>query len=161
MTVCGASIRAMATNDQITATLHGITVKATGTIDLPTGPVEFAFPASSGGPTDKVRNTPEHLLGGALASCWLLTFALVADKLRLKVVSTTMEVKVTVVREGPGLKIQRVEALPSIALRGDEAALSDKVRRAMELCARGCIVGKVLQSGVPEYVVTPSVTYVP
>ncbi|MDP3277464.1 MAG: OsmC family protein [Deltaproteobacteria bacterium] len=146
--------------DEITAELHGISKKAPGTIALPTGPVGFAFPPGSDGPSDAVRNSPEHLLGASVAACWLLTWGLVADKFRLDVVSTTAVAKVSVVPDGPGLKLDSVRLEVSITVRGDREALEGKVLKACEVSSRGCIVEKALRPSLRAYDVVPSISWV-
>jgi organic hydroperoxide reductase OsmC/OhrA len=146
--------------DEVTSTLQGTTKKAHGTVVLPTGAAEFAFPAHSDGPTDAVRNSPEHLLGAAACACWLLTWGLVADKFRLDVVSSHATAKVKVIPDGPGLKIESITVEVALSIRGAQSELEAKVQKACEVSSRGCIVEKALKPGVGAYTVVPTVTWV-
>lgn len=146
--------------DEVSSTLHGITKKAPGVAALPTGSVGFAFPAHSDGPDDAVRNSPEHLLAASASACWLLTWGLVADKFRLDVVSSSAKVKVDVIPDGPGLKIDAITVEVALAIRGNKDELEAKVLKAVEVSSRGCIVEKALKPGVRAYTVHPTITWV-
>jgi organic hydroperoxide reductase OsmC/OhrA len=146
--------------DESAATLRGVTRAAVGAATLPTGTAEFAFPAHAGGPTDAARCTPENLLAASAAACWLLTWAVVAEKFRFDVVSSAATAKVQVVPDGPGLKIASVTVEVSLSIRGIERDLDAKVRKACEVSSRGCIVEKALKPGVGAYTVLPTITWV-
>jgi organic hydroperoxide reductase OsmC/OhrA len=143
--------------DEITATLRGVSKKATGEAALPTGTVGFAFPAHQDGPDDGVRNTPEHLLAASVSACWLLTWGLVAEKFRLDVVSSKVTTRVSVIPDGPGLKIDAIVLEPVFEIRGLQSELEAKVHKAIEVSSRGCIVEKALKPGVREYAVRPMI----
>lgn len=146
--------------DEIDSKLQGISTKAPGEVALPTGAVGFAFPAHQHGPDDAVRNTPEHLLAASASACWLLTWGLVADKFRLEVIDSKAHAKVVVVADGPGFKIDEVVLEVALTIRGDQAALDAKVRKAIEVSSRGCIIEKALKPGVRAYTVAPTITWV-
>ena len=146
--------------DEISSKLHGVTKKAAGEAALPTGSVGFAFPAHADGPTDAVRNTPEHLLAASAGACWLLTWGLVAEKFRLDVVSSDATVKVAVIPDGPGLNIDAITVEVALSIRGVQSELEAKVQKAVEVSSRGCIVEKALKPGVREYVVRPPITWI-
>ncbi|MFO0558059.1 MAG: OsmC family protein [Polyangiales bacterium] len=146
--------------DEISATLRGVSKKATGEAALPTGTVGFAFPAHQDGPDDAVRDTPEHLLAASASACWLLTWGLVAEKFRLDVVSSTVTTRVSVIPDGPGLKIDAIVVEPVVEIRGAQSELEAKVLKAVEVSSRGCIVEKALKPGVREYAVRPTIRWI-
>jgi organic hydroperoxide reductase OsmC/OhrA len=121
--------------------------------------VGFAFPSHADGPNDAVRNTPEHLLAASASACWLLTWGLVADKFRLDVASSRATVKVDVVPDGPGLKIDAITVDVFLEIRGAQSELEAKVAKAIEVSSRGCIIEKALRPGVRSYSVVPHVTW--
>lgn len=120
-----------------------IVLSSKGLPDLPSAP-----PAEFDGPGDKW--SPETLLLGALADCYLLTFRAVAKASQLP----WLEMKC--VAEGKLDRVERVAKFTEIALRvsitvpseADEGA----IRRGLEKASRSCIVSNSLG-------LTPTATY--
>lgn len=146
-------------SDEVHATLDGLGRVAQGDAVLPTGPVRFGYSSSLGGAPDAQTATPEHLLASAVAACWLLTFADAALRLRIDVVRATATVRVDVVPDGPGYKIETIALRPVLVVRGEREVVTPKVTRACEIAGRYCIVEKALRPGVAQYEVTPEITF--
>lgn len=125
-------------------------LKADGSVlELPVAsPPEFGGPAGFW--------SPEHLLAGALASCWLTTFQVIAELSRLSVASITLEVKAEVERaEDRKYWVPRFHLYPRVEVQEAER---ERALRAMAKAKEACLVGRSLRS---EIVFEPQVSVLP
>jgi organic hydroperoxide reductase OsmC/OhrA len=130
---------------------HHYTVTAAGAVE---GDVELtaerlprlrsASPAEFGGPGD--RWSPETLLVGAVADCFMLTFRAVARASKLPWISLNCDVTGTLDR------VERVTQFTRVDLRARLTVPSgtgpDQARRALEKAERGCLISNSLKAEV-------------
>ena len=117
----------------------------TGDVMMAAGGLEtlrIASPAEFGGPGD--RWSPETLLVGAVADCFILTFRALASYSRLPWVSLTCEVDGTLDRLGratqfTGFRIRAVLRLP-------EGANHDQAERLLARAEETCLVTQSLKA---------------
>lgn len=148
-------------SDEVHATLTGTGRLATVDPNVPHGGSRIAFSPALGGAPDAQSATPEHLLASASVSCWLLTFADAAQRLRIEIVRASASARIDVVSDGPGFKIDAIELRPELVVRGERDVLLAIVKRACDIAGRYCIVEKALRPGVARYEVIPSITFEP
>jgi organic hydroperoxide reductase OsmC/OhrA len=156
---CGAMNRSDGWTDEVHAVISGSGRAAEGDVQWEHGRVRVGFSKALGGPAEAMTGTPEHLLAASAASCWLLTFADAAERMRLEVVRLEARARVIVERDGAGYRVAAIEVRPEIVVRREGDALGAKVARACDIAGRYCIVEKALRSGVARYEVTPVVAY--
>ncbi len=145
--------------DEVHAVVEGSGRAAEGDVTWPFHRARVGFSKALGGPAEAMTGTPEHLLAASAASCWLLTFADAAARMKIDVVRAEATAKITVERDGPGFRVAAIEVRPEIVVRGDLEALDAKVVRACEIAGKYCIVEKALRPGVARYEIVPRVMY--
>lgn len=103
-------------------------------------PMHTAPPVEFDGPGD--RWSPETLLCGALADCFVLTFRAIARASKLPWLSLEVEVLGTLEREGGNSRFTRfdVEARLRIPVEGDPEA----AERALHKAEAGCLISNSL-----------------
>jgi peroxiredoxin-like protein len=121
--------------------------------DLPR--IRSASPAEFGGPGD--RWSPETLLVGAVADCFVLTFRAVARASKLPWTSLQCEAVGTLDRT------DRLISFTDVTLRARLVVPAgtdvDRARRAMEKAEEGCLISNSLKASihlVPEVDVEPA-----
>ncbi len=101
-------------------------------------------PAEFGGPGD--RWSPETLLVGAVADCFILTFRAVARAMKLPWDSLSCEV------EGTLDRVDRATQFTAFAVRATLTVAPgtdlDQAQRALERAERGCLVTNSLKAAV-------------
>ncbi len=101
-------------------------------------------PAEFGGPGD--RWSPETLLVGAVADCFILTFRAVARAMKLPWDSLSCEV------EGTLDRVDRATQFTAFAVRATLTVAPgtdlDQAHRALERAERGCLVTNSLKAAV-------------
>ena len=91
--------------------------------------------------------TPEHFLVGAVASCFISTFAAIAEMSKLEVVSLRVGAKGVLEKaEGGGYRFTEVVLYPELTI----AHLEDRERagRLIEKAERGCLIARSLSAKV-------------
>jgi peroxiredoxin-like protein len=130
---------------------HRYRVKGSGTV---TGDVELtadrltmlrsASPAEFDGPGD--RWSPETLLVGAVADCFILTFRAIARASRLSWVSLECDVTGTLDR------VERVTRFTGFAiaarLKVPEGRDAERARQALERAERNCLISRSLTAAI-------------
>jgi peroxiredoxin-like protein len=130
---------------------HRYRVKGSGTV---TGDVELtadrltmlrsASPAEFDGPGD--RWSPETLLVGAVADCFILTFRAIARASRLSWVSLECDVTGTLDR------VERVTRFTGFAiaarLKVPEGRDAERARQALERAERSCLISRSLTAAI-------------
>jgi organic hydroperoxide reductase OsmC/OhrA len=104
-------------------------------------PLQVAAPAQFGGPGD--RWSPESLLAGAVASCFILSFRAVARALHLEWVRLEVEVDATLDRKEHVTQFTRV--IVSAKLVVPAAANVALCQRALDKAEHGCLVANSLR----------------
>lgn len=116
-----------------------VTLSAAGLPDLATAP-----PAEFGGPGD--RWSPETMLVGSVANCFVLTFRAVARAMRLPWDSLTCEV------EGTLDRVERATQFTAFTVRATLTVLPgtdvDQAHRALEKAEHGCLITNSLTAPV-------------
>jgi len=104
-------------------------------------PLRIAGPAQFGGPGDQW--SPETLLAGAVASCFLLSFRAVARALHLEWLRLDVEVDATLDRKEQVMQFTRM--VVSARLVVPAAANSALCQRALDKAEHGCLVANSLR----------------
>lgn len=130
---------------------HAYRVVAAGAVD---GDVELtserlprlrsASPAEFGGPGD--RWSPETLLVGAVADCFILTFRAVARASKLPWTSLRCEVTGTLDRVDRVTQFTRLDIHAHLAVPAGTDA--DHARRGLDKAERGCLISNSLKAAV-------------
>jgi organic hydroperoxide reductase OsmC/OhrA len=123
------------------------TGRTTGDVELTAARltmVRSASPAEFGGPGD--RWSPETLLVGAVADCFILTFRAVANASRVPWISLECEVTGTLDR------VDRVTQFTGFDMRAQlvvpAGADADAARRALEKAERNCLISNSLKAPI-------------
>jgi len=101
-----------------------------------------APPAEFGGPGD--RWSPETLLVGAVADCFLLTFRAVARASKVEWEGLDCEVEGVLDKAEGGTRFTELRVRAS--LRVPEGTDAERARRALEKAERGCLVTRSLRA---------------
>lgn len=98
--------------------------------------------------------TPEHFLVGAVTSCFISTFAAMAEMSKLEVVSLRVGAKGVLEKvEGGGWRFSEVVLYPELTVARPEDR--ERAQRLIEKAERGCLVARSLSSQVS---VVPAIT---
>lgn len=98
--------------------------------------------------------TPEHLLVGAVASCFISTFSAMAESSKLEVVSLRVGAKGVLEKvEGGGFRFAEVFLYPELAIARSEER--ERAHRLIEKAEHGCLIARSLASKVS---VMPAIT---
>ena len=130
---------------------HRYRVKGTGRI---TGDVELtaerltmlqsASPAEFDGPGD--RWSPETLLVGAVADCFILTFRAIAKASRLFWISLDCDVTGTLDRVDRVMQFTRFDIAAHLVVAAGED--TDRARQALEKAERNCLISSSLRGSI-------------
>jgi organic hydroperoxide reductase OsmC/OhrA len=101
-------------------------------------PVEFGGPGG--------RWSPETLLVGAVADCYVLTFRAAARALELPWLSLRCSVRGTLDRQDGVVQFTAFHLRAELTVRADASA--DLARRALEKGERGCLIANSLKAPV-------------
>lgn len=120
------------------------------TMRLPFGVAEEF--GGTGGPTN-----PEELFLSAACACYLITLALVAEKMRLpvKTLECEAEGRVSPHEEG-GFHFTEIILKPHFELEGDPKAHDMAITRAVRLAEQRCIISRAVK-GTVKYEIRPTV----
>jgi peroxiredoxin-like protein len=106
--------------------------------------IQSASPAEFDGPGD--RWSPETLLVGAVADCFILTFRAVAKASRLSWISLDCDVTGTLDREDRGMQFARFEMTAHLVVpAGEDTA---RARQALEKAERNCLISRSLKASI-------------
>ena len=130
---------------------HRYRVKGTGRV---AGDVELtadgltvlrsASPAEFGGSGD--RWSPETLLVGAVADCFILTFRAVAKASRLSWISLDCDVTGTLDREDRVTHFTRLDMTAHLVIPAGQD--TDRARQALEKAERNCLISSSLKASI-------------
>ena len=102
--------------------------------------INFAAPPEFGG--DPGLWTPEHLLLGAIATCYLSTFRAIAEFSKLEFGGMDVFVDGTMEKQEGGLRFTKVILRPEVAIAREEDR--SRAQRALEKAERACPVSRSL-----------------
>lgn len=120
------------------------------------GNVAFGRPKELGGAPG--RTNPEELLLSAVASCYNITFAILAERRRLPLVRTHVVAEGTVERQlGGTLKFVAIHLRPTIVLRGADDAQRKGAEEMAHKAEQYCVISNAVRGNV-AMTVTPAVT---
>jgi organic hydroperoxide reductase OsmC/OhrA len=106
--------------------------------------INFAAPPEFGG--DPGLWTPEHLLLGAIATCYVSTFRAIADLSKLEFGGMDVFVDGTMEKQEGGFRFTKVVLRPVISIASEEDRI--RVQHALEKAERGCPVSRSLSCPV-------------
>jgi peroxiredoxin-like protein len=91
--------------------------------------------------------TPEHFLVGAVASCFISTFAAIAEMSKLEVVSLRVGAKGVLEKvEGGGYRFTEVVLYPELTIAQESDR--ERAQRLIEKAERGCLIARSLSGKV-------------
>ena len=90
--------------------------------------------------------TPEHFLVGAVASCFISTFAAIAELSKLEVVSLRVGAKGVLEKEEGGYRFTEVVLYPELTIHAPVDR--ECAQRLIEKAERGCLIARSLSSKV-------------
>jgi peroxiredoxin-like protein len=105
--------------------------------------INFAAPPEFGG--EPGLWTPEHLLLGAVASCYVATFRAIAEKSRLQVNGLEVFVEGTITEEDGGLRFTGIKLRPLVLVEREEDVL--RAQRLAEKAQHVCLISRSLSAG--------------
>ncbi len=118
-----------------------------GTIQCAAGRVEFGIPAELGGAGG--RSSPEEMLLNAVASCYCITYGLLAERRKLPFERVEIEATGSVVRQPGGtLKFVSMLLKPRILLKG---AGESQIRTAEDFAHKAeqyCLISSAIRGNV-------------
>src|SRR5574341_227008 len=98
--------------------------------------------------------TPEHFLVGAVTSCFISTFAAIAEMSKLEVMSLRVAAKGVLEKvQGGGYRFSEITLYPELTLLRPEDR--ERAQRLLEKAERGCLIARSLSSHVS---VVPAIT---
>lgn len=128
-----------------TGDLHG-----RGTIQNEKGTftTDFAVPTSFGGPGG-ARTNPEEIFLSSACACYLVTLAMIAEKMRLPVknLTCTAEGKITS-DQHDGHHFREIILYPHFELEGDVDKHDEAIARAVQLAEQRCIISRAVKGSV-------------
>ncbi len=105
-----------------------------------------------GGPTN-----PEELFLSAACSCYLITLAYIAEKMRLPIKKLECEAEGRVSsHEEEGFHFTEIVLKPHLELEGDPTAHDLAIARAVKLAEQRCIISRAVR-GTVKYQINPTV----
>jgi peroxiredoxin-like protein len=91
--------------------------------------------------------TPEHFLVGAVTSCFISTFAAIAEMSKLEIVSLRVGSKGVLEKvEGGGYRFSEIVLYPELSIARPEDR--ERAQRLIEKAERGCLIARSLSSKV-------------
>ncbi len=121
--------------------------------------VALAVPPEFGGPAGReTASNPEELLTSAIASCYSITFGIIAANRKLPVKKLSVKVVGEVEQQGASYAYRKVTIAPTIVLGAD--ATDDQLKAAEDMAHKAdayCIVTNAVRGKV-EVSVAPTIT---
>ncbi len=112
---------------------------------------EFSVPKSFGGPGGMTN--PEEIFLASACACYLVTLAMIAEKMKLPVKNLTCTAEGTVIPdEQDGYHFREITLRPHIEMdvegNGDSAQYEDLIARAVALAEQRCIISRAVKGTV-------------
>ncbi len=102
--------------------------------------INFAAPPEFGG--EPGLWTPEHMLIGAVATCYVSTFRAMADYSQLPFHGMDVKVEGTIEKQEGGFRFSNIVVRPTVIL--EKAEDRDRAQRLVEKAERACLVSRSL-----------------
>ena len=102
--------------------------------------INFAAPPEFGG--EPGLWTPEHMLVGAVATCYVSTFRAIAEYSKLPFHGMDVKVEGTIEKQEGGFRFTNIVLRPNIAIEKPEDR--DRTQRLLEKAERACLVSRSL-----------------
>jgi peroxiredoxin-like protein len=106
--------------------------------------VNFAAPPEFGG--EPGLWTPEHLLLGAVATCYVSTFRAIAERSKLVVSGLEVFVEGTIAKEEGGFRFTEIIVRPAITVERD--ADCERAQRVAEKAEHACLISRSLSAKI-------------
>ena len=90
--------------------------------------------------------TPEHFLVGAVTSCFISTFAAIAELSKLEVVSLRVGAKGILEKGEGGYRFTEIILYPELTIHAPQDR--ERAQRLLEKAERGCLIARSLSSKV-------------
>jgi len=97
--------------------------------------------------------TPEHFLVGSVTSCFISTFAAIAEMSKLDVVSLRVGAKGVLEKAEGGYRFTEIFLYPELTIAHESDR--ERAQRLIEKAERGCLIARSLSSHVS---VVPAIT---
>ncbi|OGF53143.1 MAG: hypothetical protein A2Z21_09570 [Candidatus Fraserbacteria bacterium RBG_16_55_9] len=108
----------------------------------------FAVPSNFGGPEGAMTNPEEIFLSSACA-CYLVTLAIIAEKMRLPVKNITCTAEGRVTSDlHDGHHFRDIALHPHFELEGDGDKYDEAIARAVQLAEQRCIISRAVKGSV-------------
>ncbi len=108
---------------------------------------DFAIPKSFGGPGGLTN--PEEIFLASACSCYLITLAMIAEKMHLPVKKLTCTAEgVVSADQYDGYHFKEIHLQPHIELEGDQDAHDEAIARAVKLAEQRCIISRAVKGSV-------------
>jgi peroxiredoxin-like protein len=102
--------------------------------------INFAAPPEFGG--DPGLWTPEHLLLGAVATCYVSTFGTIGELSKLKFSSLEVFVEGTIEKQEGGFRFTQITLRPALTIERDDDR--DRAQCLLEKAERACLISRSL-----------------
>lgn len=106
--------------------------------------INFAAPPEFGG--EPGMWTPEHLLLGAVATCYVATFRAIAERSKLGVAGMEVYVDGKLEKDEGGFRFSEISIHPVITV--DRSEDQDRAQRVSEKAEHACLISRSLSSKI-------------
>ncbi len=106
--------------------------------------INFAAPPEFGG--EPGLWTPEHLLLGSVATCYVATFRAIAEKSKLEISHLEVYAEGIIAKDEGGFRVTEIALRPVVTLEREED--SDRVPRIAEKAERACLISRSLSTTI-------------
>jgi peroxiredoxin-like protein len=106
--------------------------------------VNFAAPPEFGG--EPGLWTPEHLLLGAVATCYVATFRAVAERSKLAVTGLEVFVDGVITKEPGGFRFTEIAIRPAITVERHQDC--ERAQRLAEKAEHACLISRSLSANI-------------
>lgn len=101
---------------------------------------------------------PEELLGGAISTCFVQTWAIFLEKLRLPMEHPVVRAAVTIDKDpAGGFRVTRIDLAPHVPAALWDARRAD-LEKTLQLAEKYCIVSKAVRADGSVLRVTPEIS---
>ncbi|MBI1730211.1 OsmC family protein [Candidatus Acetothermia bacterium] len=108
---------------------------------------QFAIPKSFGGPGGLTN--PEEIFLSSACSCYLITLAMIAEKMKLPVRAMSCTAEGVVTADAyDGYHFKEIHLFPHIELDGADGHYDEAIARAVKLAEQRCIISRAVKGSV-------------
>jgi peroxiredoxin-like protein len=131
----------------------------TGVAETQVSQVQFplSVPTEFQGPGVAGNTNPEEMFTATVASCYAITFGIIAANRKLPVASVSVTASGEVEQNGASFKYKRITLRPSITVSpGTDPAIQDEILNYAIKTDQYCIIGNAIR-GLVEIVIAPTI----